>query len=131
MFSLKKELENTFALPFEEISEHEWMLRSVDEEQHLIIYINGEGFNVSFEYKIKSEYMYDRFLNILNQYINDIKSRKYLYKVYNKEHGFWEDFSGFFETKEEAIDWYNRKGKNWEQKGYRLKLSTTNKEIEK
>lgn len=41
--------------------------------------------------------------------------KKYIYKVIN-EQGRFEDYSGEFKTKEDAIKWYEQNGKYLEEK---------------
>jgi hypothetical protein len=45
----------------------------------------------------------------------------YSYKVLNKWNR-WEDWSGNFNTEEQATKWYNRHGKFHEARGHKLKL---------
>ena len=46
--------------------------------------------------------------------------KPYIYKVYNSR-GNLEEYSRYYKTKKEAIDWYNKQGK-WLEKQFNRKL---------
>jgi len=55
------------------------------------------------------------------------RNRPYIYKVYNSR-GNLEEYSRYYYTKKEALDWYNKQGK-WLEKLLNRKLILINTDI--